>query len=148
MSAVDEPISPAKAAQQRQHEAEQVLEMFADRWPKAFDLDKREIHRKVWRMALSSVPTELLVPAAVRYLATVGGRYAPDAPQFAAYVRELARKREAVQDDRRAFEPRRFWFERGDTIAYAVSVPCGGYAGIAESEMDELHAGTRRWGWM
>lgn len=154
----DEPKSAAKVGQERSHALDQVFDLFETQWPKAFATDKRERLRRVWRLALGNVPTDLLVSAATRFLAKVGGKYAPDAPTFAYYASELTRRHADVTKPAGPWAPRRFWYEKvgapdgfgrvDSERAVATEVRGGGWSGISDREMDDLHAGTRQWGWL
>ena len=155
----DEGKSAAKAGQERSHALDQVFDLFETQWPKVFAVEKREKLRRVWRIALGNVPTDLLLSAATRFLAKVGGRYAPDAPTFAHYAGELARRHaDVTAAPRGLWTPRRFWFARpgppegfgrvDSERAVATELRSGGWSGISDREVDELHAGSRAWGWL
>lgn len=144
----------------------QVFRALATRWPMKFSNAKYAELVEIWKPEARSVDLDALVPTAKKFAGGFG-TYPPTAREFAIEARKLAKKRfDAVTPiDKRetdvpyGFSGRRFWFEKpgppegwrrlDSERAWANVLPDGtGTVGISEREMDQLHTGERKWGWL
>jgi hypothetical protein len=66
-----------------------VFRVFASTWPKVFATSRVGELLPVWTAALGSVQTDVLEPAAVRYVAEEGSSYPPKPAGFAKFARAV-----------------------------------------------------------
>lgn len=143
--------SPQEAAHQRQQALGAVLDLFQMQWPRteALKVEHRKNALRIWNGALTHVPTDILVPAAERYLSRIGGKWAPDAPTFATFAGEIARRYTDAATPQGKGPLRKFWFAKpGERMAVAMELATGGWAGIAPDEFDKVQNNEIEWGWL
>jgi hypothetical protein len=139
---------PVERRPDRKEIVDAVLELFARRWPKHFPPAFRAEDIGVWTMALQGIPTDLLVPAAKRYLALEATRFVPAPKEVAQFARQLVEKHTDVTRTHTPFTPRRFWFNIDGRELVATEASGGGWIGVSESQLQQLKAGTGTWGWL
>lgn len=132
----------------RKEVVDAVLELFARRWPKHFAPAFRAEDIGIWTMALSGIPTDLLIPAAKRYLAQEASRFHPAPKEVAQFARLLVERHADVTRTHTPFTPRRFWFNLDGRELTATEAAGGGWIGVSDAQMQQLRDGKGTWGWL